>query len=88
MSTKATHLTKHGVKKIIEEFDSIKDTSVVLQVIEVQSLENSKNKSGKARVTLSDGVTKMFGFVLNKAFDKFVRAKSPFFLKFDVLERK
>ena len=66
-----THLTKHGVKQIIEEFESAKQSTVVLQVVDVKCLDDAK-KNIKARVTLSDGVSRMLAFVLNKAFAKMV----------------
>lgn len=69
-----THLTKHGVKHIVEDFDSIKETSsTVLQVIDVKNFDDQK-KNIKARVTLSDGVSKMLAFVMNKAHDQLVSA--------------
>lgn len=65
-----THLSKQGVKQIVETFDSIKDnTTVVLQVLDVKNFDDQQKKNIKARVTLSDGVTKMLAFVMIKAHD-------------------
>ena len=72
MSEKATHLSRHGVKQIIEDFDSLRESSLELQVIDVFKLDENKKKNMKARVTLSDGVSKIFAFVLNKAYDQIV----------------
>ena len=69
MQAKPTHLTKHGVKQILEEFEHVKEQSIVLQVIEVKSFEK---KNITARITLSDGVSKMFGFMSQKAHDQLV----------------
>lgn len=68
-----THLSKHGVKQIVETFDSIRDnTTVVLQVLDVKNFDDQQKKNIKARVTLSDGVTKMLAFVMIKAHDQMV----------------
>lgn len=56
-----THLTKQAIKSIIEQFETVQDTSVILQVIDVKSFDDQK-KNIAARVTLSDGVSKMLAF--------------------------
>lgn len=66
-------MSKHGVKQIVETFDSIRDnTTVVLQVLDVKNFDDQQKKNIKARVTLSDGVTKMLAFVMIKAHDQMV----------------
>jgi hypothetical protein len=66
-----THLTKQAIKSIIEQFETVQDTSVILQVIDVKSFDDQK-KNIAARVTLSDGVSKMLAFVTNKANEELV----------------
>jgi hypothetical protein len=69
----ATHLSKHAVRQIVEDFDNYKNSSAVLQVVDVKNFEDQK-KNIKARVTLSDGVSRMLAFVMNKAHDQMVSA--------------
>jgi len=63
-----THLSKHGIRLINEDFENSQNSSVVLQVIDVKSFDEQK-KNIKARITLSDGVSKMLAFVMTKAHD-------------------
>ncbi len=71
------HLTKHAIKSIIENFEGVSDSTLVVQVIDVKSFEDQK-KNIKARVTLSDGVSKMLAFVTNKAHEELVSNKLMF----------
>ena len=70
----ASTLTLHGIKQICESESisrSLKDHHFVLQVIDVSLLQEVK-RNLKARIQLSDGVSKMTCMVTEKAYDELV----------------
>ncbi len=73
-------LTKHGVKQISESADVTKDfatTQMVLQVFESTVFdEHEKKKNIKARISLSDGLSRIIAMVPDKVFLQIVSWKS------------
>lgn len=70
-------LTRHGVKRIIEckstLAEEMPNEKMIFQVVEVTLYtEADMKKNLKARLILSDGVSKMTSIVLDKAFNAFV----------------
>ena len=79
-----TNLTKHGVKQISESSDVSKDfaaTAMVLQVFEATVFdENEKKKNIKARISLSDGLSRIIVMVPDKVYLQIV-SKQPLILR-------
>ena len=69
-------LTQHGLKQICEAnklAEDLKDTSVVVQVVDVTIFSAEKAKKNiKGRVTLSDGVTKVICMLPEKTYEQMV----------------
>ena len=68
----STHLTKNGIKSICEASDfsiDMRNTKMLLQVVDVNMFdEKNQKKNMKARVMLSDGVSRMISLITTKAF--------------------
>ena len=65
-------LTRHGIKRICESTNvstELRDVYMVLQVIDCNLFDdNSTKKNIKARISLSDGNSKMVAMISDKAY--------------------
>ena len=69
-------LTKQAVKRITEKDADLKatfgDSSVILQVIELSIMDGQTSSKIKARMQLSDGVSKVMCMSSEQTWNKFV----------------
>jgi hypothetical protein len=81
MQKQVTHLTKHGVKQLSESADASRDfanVSMVLQVFDVSMYdEQERKKNVKARVNLSDGLSKVVTMVPDRVYMQMVSHFQP-----------
>ena len=69
---KPSNLTKHGVKQICESADvsqEFANTHMILQVVDVTNFDdNQARKNVKARISLSDGQSKIIAMMPDKVY--------------------
>ena len=79
-NTQPSALTKHGIKQICESenlADQFKNVTMVLQIHDCTVFdEESTKKNIKARVHLSDGVSRMICLITTKVYEQIVSVPS------------
>lgn len=62
-------LTKNAIKTIVEKKEQAGD-DLLLQIVDLtQFIEENKKKNMKAKIYLSDGVSKIVGFITDQAWN-------------------